>query len=201
VYVDRTTNASADAANVFVYNCVFVANGGSGVFLQCYVWNYGNAFGYPNLTAYNSVMIRNSRYGVEAGSTGGPTLGTIRLDCNNYNNNAMGKYSDLFGPGKPVSPGANSIDVSPEFVGGSGDVCGQDLRLAPTSPCRDKGQPGTAWLDPDGTRNDLGAYGGPGAQRFYTFPNDGPFIREVTIPQGMVPYGTTFTIRARAAVR
>jgi hypothetical protein len=47
----------------------------------------------------------------------------------------------------------------------------------------------------------VGAYGGPGAQRFYTNPNDGPIVREVTIDKGLIPKGETFTIRAKGAVR
>jgi hypothetical protein len=86
-------------------------------------------------------------------------------------------------------------------VGGSATSCNQDFRLTPNSQCRDAGQAGIGWLDPDGTRNDIGAYGGPGAATFYTNPNDGPIIREVTIDKGMVPKGETFTIRAKGAVR
>jgi hypothetical protein len=56
-------------------------------------------------------------------------------------------------------------------------------------------------LNADGTRNDIGAYGGPGAATFYTNPNDGPIIRSVSIDPGVVPRGSPFTIRAKGAVR
>lgn len=60
------------------------------------------------------------------------------------------------------------------FVGGTGSVGSRDFRLfAGNNPCINTGLPGNSRLDPDGTRNDMGAYGGPGAQRFYTSPNDG----------------------------
>ncbi|NOX37305.1 MAG: hypothetical protein GXO78_07195 [Calditrichaeota bacterium] len=36
-----------------------------------------------------------------------------------------------------------------------------DLRLQPNSPCRDQGNPAPEFRDPDGTRNDQGAFGGP----------------------------------------
>ena len=97
------------------------------------------------------------------------------------------------------------MEEAPEFVGGVGQVCNKDFRLLlaspPTSPCQDKGDPGMGFLDPDGTQNDIGAYGGPGAQHFYTNPNDGPMVRSVTIDQGLVPQGETVTIRATGAVR
>lgn len=88
------------------------------------------------------------------------------------------------------------------FVGGTGSVGSRDFRLfAGNNPCINTGLPGNSRLDPDGTRNDMGAYGGPGAQRFYTSPNDGPFIRNVTVRQVLVPEGATFTIDATGAVR
>ena len=36
-----------------------------------------------------------------------------------------------------------------------------DLRLQPGSPCRDQGNPAPEFRDPDSTRNDQGAFGGP----------------------------------------
>jgi hypothetical protein len=97
--------------------------------------------------------------------------------------------------------GTDSFSLPPDFVGGSAYACNQDYRLSPGSPCRNAGAFGVRWLNPDGTRCDMGAYGGPGAATFFTNPNDGPIIRNVTIDQGMVPKGSTFTIRATGAVR
>jgi hypothetical protein len=44
-----------------------------------------------------------------------------------------------------------------------GDWLGHNLCLAPGSPAIDAGDPDPAFNDPDGSRNDLGAFGGPGA--------------------------------------
>jgi len=41
-----------------------------------------------------------------------------------------------------------------------------DYHLQAGSPCIDAGQPGPEYYDPDGTRNDIGAYGGPNATVF-----------------------------------
>jgi parallel beta-helix repeat protein len=38
-----------------------------------------------------------------------------------------------------------------------------DYRLNPDSPCVDTGNPSSEYDDPDGSRNDMGAFGGPGA--------------------------------------
>lgn len=37
-----------------------------------------------------------------------------------------------------------------------------DFHLQPGSPCIDAGNPDPQYNDPDGSRNDMGAYGGPG---------------------------------------
>ncbi len=57
-------------------------------------------------------------------------------------------------PGDPVfAKSGNFIEVNEWF------------QLAASSPCVDAGQPGDDFLDPDGTRNNMGAFGGPGAGR------------------------------------
>jgi hypothetical protein len=198
VYVPRGSDTITPS--VFIYNCVIAANGGSGVYLA----TAGRIY-YPNTTVFNTILIANSRYGLEAytgASYGAYAGGDVILDFNCVAANVQGSYL-WTGPGTPITfpTGAHSITQAPEFVGGSADVCNQDFRLLPTSPCKDTGHPGIGFLDPDGTRNDMGAYGGPGAQTFYTNPNDGPIVRSLSIDQGVVPKGTTFTIRASGAVR
>lgn len=39
-----------------------------------------------------------------------------------------------------------------------------DFKLSPTSPCIDAGHPDAQYFDTDSSRNDLGAYGGPGGE-------------------------------------
>jgi len=199
IYLART--AIANSPNVWVHNCVVVANGGSAVYLQhADGGHYYDHNTYPAVEIYNSILISNTRYGVESSATGFDS-GPVTLDYNDSANNGLGAYSGVFGSGNPISTGSHSISLAPEFVGGSAYACNQDFRLLPTSACKDAGHPGIGFLDPDGTRNDIGAYGGPAAQNFYTNPNDGPMIRSVTIDQGMVPRGSSFTIRATGAVR
>jgi len=199
VYVARTTLTTLP--RVWIHNCLFVANGGSGIYLlHVDGWHYYDHYTYPSVEVYNSILIANTRYGIESSTTGYDS-GPVTLDHNDSINNALGAYSAAFGSGNPISIGAHSISVGPDFVGGSANACNQDFRLLPTSLCKDAGHAGIGFLDPDGTRNDIGAFGGPGAATFYTNPNDGPIIRSVTIDQGMVPRGSTFTIRAKGATR
>ncbi len=56
-----------------------------------------------------------------------------------------------------VPPGPGNISADPLFVGGAAG----DYRLESGSPCRNAGDPGAPYLDADGSRNDLGAFGGP----------------------------------------
>lgn len=63
---------------------------------------------------------------------------------------------DTCGMESPVgSDGSFSAD--PRFL----DLEARDFRLAAGSPCIDAGPTGFGYDDPDGTRNDVGAYGGP----------------------------------------
>ncbi len=60
------------------------------------------------------------------------------------------------------------IVADPLFVDDptDGDVADDDYHLQAGSPAIDAGQPGPTYNDPDGSRNDIGAYGGPGAERW-----------------------------------
>jgi hypothetical protein len=91
-------------------------------------------------------------------------------------------------------------DVDPRFVGaGTNDV---RLRVSsPASQCINAGPVTASFNDPDGSRNDLGAFGGPYAATFFESPLDGPMVRQVTVNPSPVIQGETFTIRAIGAVR
>ncbi|MEW5803119.1 MAG: right-handed parallel beta-helix repeat-containing protein [bacterium] len=76
-------------------------------------------------------------------------------------------YNDVWGNGDDYNqqtggvsaPGVGDICADPMFVNaGQGDY-----HLATDSPCIDMGDPKPVYNDPDGTRNDMGAYGGFGA--------------------------------------
>ena len=72
--------------------------------------------------------------------------------------------------------GEGNIDVDPLFVNPAGD-----FHLQSDSPCIDTGDPSYLYVDPDYSRNDMGAYGGLGAYRYdppikITFPENGQFL-------------------------
>ena len=79
---------------------------------------------------------------------------TVTLDYNLYWNNAAG---DLQG----ASPGPHDLSADPRFV----DAGQGDFALGLHSPALDSGDPSPEAADPDTSRNDRGAYGGPDARR------------------------------------
>jgi len=83
----------------------------------------------------------------------------------NYHNNNTGT---TFVP----QPGTGEISQNPLFAD-------SDYRLAEGSPCIDTGHPGTQYNDPDGTRNDMGAYGGPEAAGRGGFHGSGFIITDI----------------------
>jgi len=70
-------------------------------------------------------------------------------DRNYFNNNGGVSFTP--------HPGTGEISADPLFV----DTA--NYHLGDGSPARDAGHPGPAYFDPDETRNDMGAYGGPDA--------------------------------------
>lgn len=67
--------------------------------------------------------------------------------------------------------GTGNITSYPQFTE-------QNLELPGVSQCVDAGNPEAQWNDTDGTRNDMGCYGGPGAHAFFAFGEP-----RITIPQ------------------
>ena len=57
-----------------------------------------------------------------------------------------------------------NIYVGSDYINEDPDFLDQiEFKLSPTSPCIDAGHPGDKYFDSDGSRNDIGAYGGPGS--------------------------------------
>ncbi len=99
-----------------------------------------------NLTLANSIVTNHTQFGVsmENGSA------TFTSSFNTYHSNAsdLGFYAAL---------GPSDSTQDPEYS----DPATNDYALSTGSPAIDAGNPATVYNDPDGTRNDKGAYGGP----------------------------------------
>lgn len=62
---------------------------------------------------------------------------------------------------KGVEPGEHDFMADPYLDENELPSGILDFRLRPVSPCIDTGDPNQKYNDRDGTRNDIGAYGGP----------------------------------------
>ena len=185
---------SGHAPRTTIYNCVCVDNGGSGVFVgQCPAGRWH----CPPVVIRNSILVANVAYGVQLYSSSLYSASNVSLDYNCCTGNKTANYGPGIGPGQPVPDGPHSFTDSPYFVRGNIG----DFRLADWSPCIDAGSPGSGFMDPDGTTNDVGAYGGPGAATFFESPADGPIVRELTVTPGSVAQGSTLRIQAKGSVR
>jgi hypothetical protein len=124
---------------------VTVADNGSGVVLN-------NALSRVE----NSLIIGNTYSGLAAGSVSPVT-----------------RYNDVWGNGTNytgLTPGLGDLSLDPRFV----DPGQGDYRLQIGSPVVDAGDPNALFNDRDGSRNETGAYGGPGAPAYVLSRADAP---------------------------
>jgi hypothetical protein len=100
----------------------------------------------------------------EAATGEGVLVGGSASFTGSYNdvyNNAGGNYSGIT---DPTGSGGN-LSSDPLFTSWSndGNSSNDDLTLSSGSPAIDAGDSSSAYDDADGTRNDMGAWGGPGS--------------------------------------
>jgi hypothetical protein len=137
--------------------------GGEGTVVEGSLLKAGAEVLYSDLTLRNVVSLAGvkateSNLVVDSSVISGGACGVwdvmseTSLTYNDFWNNTK----DLCGGPNPVGSNGN-IDADPLFV----DATGGDYTLTPESPCRETGSVRTDDADPDGTRNDMGAYGGP----------------------------------------
>jgi len=147
--------ATWNGALAFIHNNVVINNNFPGIDLS------------TNATIINNTIAGN-RYGIYDGGGYGPTvMNNIVTGNSTYGINAVGTppvltYNDVWGNGtnyRNCSGGTGSISANPLYQ----DTLTGDYHLQPGSPCIDTGNPLPEYNDPDGSRNDMGAYGGPGA--------------------------------------
>lgn len=95
----------------------------------------------------NNIITNSTQYGVYGVAA--------QLGYNNVWNNSV-DYTE------GAVPGVDDISVDPEYA----DVWSFDYHLSPNSPCIDAGHPDPQYNDPDGSRNDIGAF------PYSTMPSD-----------------------------
>jgi len=141
----------ATGGNVTVTNCTIAYNdataGGAGV----------------HLDPTGSVTLRNTIVAFNDGAAGidadAAVDAPVQAYCDVYGNTAVD-----YGANVPDLTGvAGNLAVDPLFVqfSDNSDPLDDDWHLDVGSLCIDEGDPSAAFDDPDGSRNDMGAYGGP----------------------------------------
>jgi hypothetical protein len=176
------------AGNGQVRNCIirdnYAGQFGGGVFLQeegsmynNILYNNMSGYGYMNLYIVGSSgKVVNNTFvldGVSGGSNvavsalkdGFTFLNNIIYGSRNFKvlsvdtSSVMIDYSRM----NPVSISGDSIiTADPQFISLESEF--PDVHLQSTSPCINAGHPDLQYNNVDGTRNTMGAYGGPGAR-------------------------------------
>ena len=95
---------------------------------------------------YNNIIVGNDNYGVQI-------CNDTEMDYNNVWNPGTNYYN--------CNAGINSISENPLFI----DQQNSNYRLSAGSLCINAGIPNEKFYDLDGSRNDMGAYGGPYADQ------------------------------------
>ena len=156
-----------DAESILFENNLVVENssGNKGGGFCLYYYGEGDS-------VINNVIYANAAANLGGGvyfyASGGTFMNNIVTSCTgggiyaNASSTNPNTYNDIWGNAGGnylgyASPGVGDISEDPLF---ENPVKG-DFRLREGSPCIDAGNPAPEYNDPDGTRNDMGAYGGP----------------------------------------
>lgn len=102
-----------------------------------------------NPTLFNNIIVNSGRFGLYAQFSSHPVL----------------NYNDIWNNGlrdtNPVNYSPSTLDIG-QGISANPQFSGADFRLQAGSPCVNAGHPDAAYNDLDGSRNDIGAWGGPG---------------------------------------
>ncbi len=125
----------ANYSNPTIVNSVVAGNVHDGI----------GIFSFSTVYMTNSIVYGNGDYGVDYGSA---------------SSSAVTDYNDLYGNGLGEYYGGASAS-STDFSSDPGFAETTTYTLSSGSVCADAGNPSSSYYDADGSRNDLGAYGGP----------------------------------------
>ncbi len=145
-----------------------------GILTNCVVWNcpsYGVAVvSGSSPIIENDDIVDNNNCGIYVSSGYATVINTIVVgsldpaESRNISGNTSILYSLYYNVlGVNGTGDINLLDSDPEFVSST------DFRLQTGSPCIDAGKPDI--YDPDGSRSDMGYYGGPDAPVFPVVTN------------------------------
>ncbi|OQX88650.1 hypothetical protein B6D60_01640 [candidate division KSB1 bacterium 4484_87] len=149
--------------NIFAFNCSDQLGGPTGIYL-------GAGVSLVN-EGYNCFFSRNDGE-IQAEFVSGETWFTRQQITNGTWHSATGQ-------------GTGDFCLDPQFA----DCSNFDFRLQQASSCIDTGHPNSIYNDKDGSRNDLGGYGGPHGESYqYPGPSDNFSISgKITYFGGLFP--------------
>lgn len=163
-YLTASNNVIADNVSALLYGAGWFRNVVSGTFTNNTL--HGNSAGFSidgiNFDAA-PVSIRSNIFSSHSTTALQIQNGTPDHDYNNFYSNG----TDIDG----ASPGAGSTAGDPRFAAPGAD----DYQLRVHSISVDRGDTASTLSDPDGSRNDQGAFGGPGADSSAPAPVAGMF--------------------------
>lgn len=163
---------------ITIVNNVISYNAGNGVRIYDY-YNDGNA-----VNVASNIIAKNGGYGI--------FFDCYFHECSSYKASSNDLFANTSASTNSSSGATISANLSldPLFI----DATNGNYALQSSSPCKNAGSPGAA--DPDGTNNDMGAFGGPGAAAFWPYPQGAPVITNLTATPSSVQKGGTITITA-----
>lgn len=156
---------AAELAAVQVHNSRFVANDarvGGALYAQGSTVDLTNNAVFADLSPGGALSVAWGEVALRNNAVVGGARGLALSD----DASAVGGWNVWHANGSDNGRGAWRGDgdrvVAPSWeVGNVDEPCSASLVLSPSSPLRDSGDP--ELLDPDGSRSDVGAYGGPNA--------------------------------------
>jgi hypothetical protein len=123
-----------------IHNNTIVGNRGNGIFLDQ---------GAGSGDVRNNIVVANGAIGLK-------NFADVQTDFNNLYGNGVGGNANYADGPAHVDPGDHTISVDPLFI----NAAAGDYRLQVGSLCINAGDPDPRFNDVDGTRNDLGVFGG-----------------------------------------
>jgi hypothetical protein len=197
IYIGTNTNS-------IIRNNLIISNGGSGIL-----------FTTTDTTLMSTIINNVISYNTASGIYGNSCCGVneqVYIHDNIINNNGaygiyghfinvINTYNDVYGnttSNYSIDDAAGTGDISqnPLFI----DSTNGNFALQSSSTCKNAGRTGSADADPDGSRNDMGAYGGPDAAPFWPYPQGSPIITNLSATPTAVQKGGTITIQATGSV-
>lgn len=202
VWFQNTSVNSASVTTLFANNLLKGSSAGSSGYYSVILCSGASP------TIANNIIVDNTELrGIEianASTTASPQITSNIITGNGYGifmqnqqSTPVITYNDVFN-----NPYADYYQFAKDDIGGiSADPLftnsrKEDYTLQAESPCIDTGRPGAASNDPNGTRNDMGIYGGPFARFWGPAVYSGPVITSIEVSPTRVQQGGTITVRA-----